>query len=226
MEHEGPLLCSQEPAIGPYPKPDKSICTPKNRILREKLTVTELVKTFPTIYGTWRFIIAFTRSRHRAPSWARWIQLTNSKEKSSSWETNSHSASQDISRILWNPKVHYRVYKSTPHGPILSQMNPFHGASNCCYVGVPAVELRIMTHTRHDRGDYLMGATEGAILITVYSLGNGLDNRGSIPRKYSDGIFFSLRHRVQAGYGAHSASYPRGTRGSFPGGKADGMWSW
>jgi hypothetical protein len=30
---------------------------------------------------------------------------------------------------------------------------------------------------------------------------------------------FSLHHRVQTGSGAHPASYPVGTRGSFPGGK-------
>jgi hypothetical protein len=29
-------------------------------------------------------------------------------------------------------------------------------------------------------------------------------------------------HRVQNGFGAHPASYPMGTRGSFPGGKAAG----
>jgi hypothetical protein len=33
---------------------------------------------------------------------------------------------------------------------------------------------------------------------------------------------FSLHHRVQNGSGAHPASYPMGTRGSFPGSKAAG----
>jgi hypothetical protein len=33
---------------------------------------------------------------------------------------------------------------------------------------------------------------------------------------------FSLHHRVHNDSGAHSASYPMGTRGSFPGGKAAG----
>jgi len=33
-------------------------------------------------------------------------------------------------------------------------------------------------------------------------------------------VIFSLRHRVQIGSEAHPASYPIGTRGSYPGGKA------
>jgi hypothetical protein len=33
---------------------------------------------------------------------------------------------------------------------------------------------------------------------------------------------FSFHHRVQTGSGAHSASYPTGTGGSFPRGKAAG----
>jgi hypothetical protein len=37
---------------------------------------------------------------------------------------------------------------------------------------------------------------------------------------------FSLNHLVQTGSWAHPASYPMGTRSSFPGGKAAGAWSW
>jgi hypothetical protein len=37
---------------------------------------------------------------------------------------------------------------------------------------------------------------------------------------------FPLHYRVQSGSGAQPASYPMGTRGSFPGGKATGAWSW
>jgi hypothetical protein len=37
---------------------------------------------------------------------------------------------------------------------------------------------------------------------------------------------FSLHYRVQTGSGAHSASYRVGTRGSFPGSKVAGAWSW
>jgi hypothetical protein len=58
------------------------------------------------------------------------------------------------------------------------------------------------------------------------ALGYGLDDRGSRVRFPAGAGNFSLHHRVQNGSGAHPASYPLGTRGSFLGGKAAGAWSW
>ena len=47
-------------------------------------------------------------------------------EQSPSWEANWFSASQEIPRILWNPKVHYRVCKIQLTFPIPSQINLVH----------------------------------------------------------------------------------------------------
>ena len=49
---------------------------------------------------------------------------TYSMEQSPSWEANQFSASQEIPRILWKPKVHYHIHKCPPPVPVHQIFSP------------------------------------------------------------------------------------------------------
>jgi len=50
------------------------LLAPWSRVFPEKLICSQLVKKFPTFYGTRKSITAFTSARHLSLSWARSIQ--------------------------------------------------------------------------------------------------------------------------------------------------------
>ena len=53
-------------------------------------------------------------------------QLINPMQHSPSWDANRSSSRQEIPRILLNPKVNYRVHKSSQPARNLSQINPIY----------------------------------------------------------------------------------------------------
>jgi hypothetical protein len=78
----------------------------------------------------------YTSSSNLAPL-LYWNSLHNtsirnpySMEQSPSWEANRFADSQQILRILRNPKFHYRIHNCPPPVSTLTQLNPVH-TSTC-----------------------------------------------------------------------------------------------
>ena len=55
------------------------------------------------------------------------LYLLYRTEQSSSWQANRFSAGQEIPRILWSSKVHYRIHKCPTPASVLSHIDPVHG---------------------------------------------------------------------------------------------------
>jgi hypothetical protein len=84
-------------------------------------------------------------------------------------EANSHSASQEIPHLLWYPNVRYRVHKSLPLIPILSQMHSVHTLPPC----FPKIHFNI-----------ILPSTPKASVTLGYGeiVSGALSNAGQIPK--------------------------------------------
>jgi hypothetical protein len=75
--------------------------------------------------------------------------------------------------------------------------------------------------------DIWLNGNHFMLCLSGIALGYRLDDRwGGGVRVPAEAGNFSLNHRIHTASGTHPASYPVGSRGSFPGGKAVGAWSW
>ena len=72
------------------------------------------------------------------------FQPTYTMEQIPPWEANRFSDSQEIPRILWNPKVHYLIHKCQPPVPILSHLDPVHDPHRTSWISV----LILSSHLR------------------------------------------------------------------------------
>jgi hypothetical protein len=67
------------------------------------------------------------RSGYNASLFQPCYLYTDANEHSPPWEPNRFLANPEITRILWNPKVHYLVYNSQPPVRVTWIYEPFRG---------------------------------------------------------------------------------------------------
>ena len=65
-------------------------------------------------------------------------------EQSCAWKANQFSPSQ-IPYIVWNPKVHYHIYKSLPPVPVLIQISQVLAPMSCCLILSSHLCLNVLT---------------------------------------------------------------------------------
>jgi hypothetical protein len=117
-----------------------------------------------------------------------------------------------------------RISRSYLGYPILP--DTFRSFPQSLHVNATSTSFKFLTYSPWLSSYLTYCYAKSAVGKESLALGYGLDDRGYRVRFPAGAGNCSLHHRVQNGSGAHPASYPMSTRGSFPVGKAAGAWSW
>jgi hypothetical protein len=88
------------------------------------MNVTRLCCNYVSIMQ--EFTVLITHINSQTHTHLSTYLLTYSMEQSPSWQANCFVVSQEISRVLLNPKLHYHVHNCSLPVTILSQPNPVH----------------------------------------------------------------------------------------------------
>ena len=96
------------------------------------LNSTVLPITFISRYSSLYYsFVLHIEIRNLPWHWDKLIYLlTYYMQQSPSWKPNRFTSSQEIPRILWNPKFHHRIQKWPPTLPMLNQLEPAHSPTS------------------------------------------------------------------------------------------------
>ena len=106
-------------------------------------------------------------------------------EQSPSWESNWFSASEEIPRNLRNPKVHYRIQKTPPPVPILSQLDPVHVSSSSHFL---KVQVNIILPPMPGSSFHLTRDLPACLLPSLNTV------RHRVPPSAASTVWFSYQH--------------------------------
>ena len=130
-------------------------------------------------------------------------------------DTNSLSASKEISLLIWNPDIYWLLLTNSSVSPIMCQTKPVH---NQCIPLKPVFIHLLRFHIRQSSG----GGRNPSVFLTqlFHPFGSsGSTNRGSNPDRRT--IFFSSPNRPEQ-LCSYTVSYSVFTWNFFPGSKVTG----